>query len=118
VKFSCTLRPLHHKRRRDFDLSPSPRRAASRFSMIEESPRQTNSLLQGNFGQMMERARRQIARAMKFVVFFGNWRQNSPKTLKFRFGNTCSVPSLWRCACNSRDGGEFRASSRAAAECS
>jgi hypothetical protein len=24
VKFSCTLRPLHHKRRRDFDLSPSP----------------------------------------------------------------------------------------------
>ena len=48
------------------------RRAASRFSKIVDSPRQTNSLLQCNSGQMMETARRQIARAMKFVVFFGN----------------------------------------------
>ena len=46
------------------------RRAASRFSKI--SPRQTNSLLQCNSGQMMETARRQIVSAMKFVVFFGN----------------------------------------------
>jgi hypothetical protein len=34
------------------------RRFASRFSKIADSPRQTNSLLQCNSGQMMETARR------------------------------------------------------------
>ena len=58
------------------------RRAASRVSKIADSPRQTNSLLQCNSGQMMETARRQIVRAMKIRGVFQEfecWKYARPR---------------------------------------
>ena len=79
------------------------RRAASRFSKI--SPRQTNSLLQCNSGQMMETARRQIVRAMKIRGVFREfecWKyapRGAPHTLpclSYRVGRVRLRPLLWR----------------------
>ena len=60
------FRPVLSRDLHNLSLTPPPwrfpqgghRRAASRFSKIADSPRQTNSLLQCNSGQMMETARR------------------------------------------------------------
>jgi hypothetical protein len=75
---TSTSRPVLSRDLRNLSLPTPPwrlsqgghRRAASRFSKIADSPRQTNSLLQCNSGQMMETARRQIVPAMKIRGVF------------------------------------------------